>query len=1254
MVGIQATNGLITGIPITETVKQLIEVEAQPRDLLVSRTELINDEASAIAELTASVLSFQFTAKKFQASSLFNTTKATSANTTFLSTTVTGTPKAGNYQFTPIRTAQSQQLLSSGVASLTQALTPGKFEISHGPKLDDGLSLDALNGGQGVQRGKVRITDRSGSSAAIDLSYAQTIDDVLDAINSNDDIQVTASVDGDRIKLTDTSGQTTSNLIVQGVGSGSTATDLGLAGINTASDSATGNDILRLHTNTQLSQLNDGNGISSNRNGADLSVSLKDGTTLEIDLGSAAAPEDFATTSLTPSDSRLNFTSVQSGSEYDGVQIIFEDNASVTKGNESVVFDGSGKTLTFQIEVGKTTASDIISALANDPTASQYFTASTVNSGTGSGIIDPAKDGVTTSATTANAAATTTSVDPNAAITLTAATAGGDYDDVTIVFVDDAGVTAGSETVVYDDSDPGNKTLTIHIDAGNSTGTNVIDAINNDPTVSALFSASNGSGSDGSGLVDVTDTGVTSGGVLQSSATTSNDSANAQVNLTAKVKGADYDGYTLSYVADGAVTQGSEVVEFDQEAKTITVRIAEGATTAQDVVAALNGNTSVAAYFTAGKPASATGDRIVNATATGTTTKGAASEESEPQTLGDLIDAINAADPSKLRAQLSADGDHIELLDLSTDNGGTFSVSSINDSSTAEDLGLTGSASGSTITSRRLQAGLKTTLLTSLGGGNGLGTLGSISITDRSGASASVDLSGAETVEDILELINGSGLAVEASLNPAGNGISITDNSGAFASNFVIQSADATNTADLLGIEHDSSELTTNSGSLHRQFVNENTKLDDLKGGSGIERGKFLVKNSTGNTRLFDLTNTENIQTIGDVIDLINSELTLNVEARINDNGDGIVLIDKSTGSGKLTVTEGGSTKTAEGLGLLGTGVEKEIDGVNRYVLEGSEVTTIEIETGDTLEDLIDKINDADVGISATSLNTGSGATPYRLSLVSTKSGEKGRVILDSSDSQFSFEEIVEAQDALLLFGSTSNASAGILTSSSSNRFTGVLDGVTLTVNQASTTAVNVNVAVSDEPLVKAAQEFVDQYNALRSKLDEHTFFNESDNSTGVLFGSNEALRIDTELGNLITSRFAGLGKFQSLEQLGFEFNDTGKLSFNSTKLKSAFEQDPDAVENFFLKETTGFAKKVFDLTETFAGAGRSLLVSRAQTLQARADVNTDRIKAMTERLERRSKQLLEQFYNLETTIGKLQSNLTAINGISYISPDGT
>ena len=72
--------------------------------------------------------------------------------------------------------------------------------------VDDGVALDQLNAGQGIERGKIRITDRSGATAVVDLRFAATVDDVLAAINSNETINVTASTLGDSFQLVDGSG----------------------------------------------------------------------------------------------------------------------------------------------------------------------------------------------------------------------------------------------------------------------------------------------------------------------------------------------------------------------------------------------------------------------------------------------------------------------------------------------------------------------------------------------------------------------------------------------------------------------------------------------------------------------------------------------------------------------------------------------------------------------------------------------------------------------------------------------------------------------------------------------------------------------------------------------------------------------------------------------------------------------------------------------------------------------------------------
>lgn len=1026
---IQANTGIISGIPITETVKQLMQIEARPRDLLKSRASTLEKQQVAITELTATVIAVQLAARNLAKASVFDFKNVESSNKSLLTATANGTPAEGTYRFAPVRQATSQQLLSTGFATKTEPIGAGEFTLQYGGYLDEGVALDELNGGNGVQRGKIRITDRSGASAVVDLRFAQTIDDVLHAINTTDSIQVTAVADGDRLRLIDRSGGTTSNLKVQEVNGGSTASDLGLASINVAASEATGKDISKLYAGMSLDRLNDGNGLSIRSELADLNVTFRDGTSLALDFRRKLRPENFATA--------------------------------------------------------------------------------------------------------------TTTGDPDAQITLTAKTKGADLDGVRLQFVDDPGVTAGSETVVYDDSDPGNKTLTVHIDAGATTADQVIAAITGDATVGALFTAARATGSNGTGLVTVNDTAVTSGG--------------------------------------------------------------------------------------------------------------AALEARNEQTLGQLLQTINEADPTRLKAELSADGDRIVLTDLTNDLGGTFEVTSTAGGTLAEDLGLTGTAVGGTLTSERIHSGLKTTLLRTLGGGDGLGTLGSIEITDRSGASAVVDLSGAETLDDILTAINDAGLGIEARVNAARNGLEIVDTTGAVSNNLKIASNDATDTAAKLQIAIDDATDKVNSGNLNRQIISENTLLSSLNGGQGIARTSFFVNDSNGATAVVQLDK-DSIQTIGDVLDAINA-LSIGVEARLNATGDGIDIIDTAGGSNLPSVRDIGNGTATKDLHLT-DGKEITVDGETRKVVQGSFRLRVEVSETDTLEDVVTKIKELGGGFTASILSDGSGQTPHRLSIQSTIVGKQGSLLVDSTYG-VRFEELTRAQDALLQLGAGGDG-AGVLVTSKSNTFENVVAGINVTIVDESTEAVTVTVSQSDSSLVSTAQQFVDQYNKLRDKLKSLTFYNETDKTTGVLFGTMEALRIDTESASLLSGRFFGVGDIQSLKEVGLDLKDDGQLTLDAEKLKAKFASDPAAVKAFFTAEKRGFAAKVDDLMEDFAGINNSLLVSKTRSLIDRIAIYNDRIANWDVRLTRKQESLLKKFYNLETTLGKLQTNMNAIAAIQYIPPVAT
>ncbi len=589
------------------------------------------------------------------------------------------------------------------------------------------------------------------------------------------------------------------------------------------------------------------------------------------------------------------------------------------------------------------------------------------------------------------------------------------------------------------------------------------------------------------------------------------------------------------------------------------------------------------------------------------------------------------------------------LTDLTTDNGGTFSVTSATGGTLAEDLGLTSAAAGDVITGRRLIGGLKGPLLTSLGGGSGLGSLGQLSLTDRSGATATVNLASAETLNDVIELINGSGVGMAASINTARNGIALRDTTGVTTGNLIVANADATNTADKLKLTVDAAQQSVDSGSLHLQVVHENQALATLNNGKGVSLGSFLITDSTGKTGGVNLRTAE-AESVGDVIDLING-LDLAVEARINLTGDGILLIDTGGGEGTMEVRESGSGRTAGDLKILGQATEVDIGGTLTQVIDGATTTTLEIDAEDTLQDVVDKINALDMGLTASVFQSGSGSTPYRITLSSRLSGAAGEMLLDTSQFGLQFQDIVSAQDAILQVGSADALGAGILATSSSNRFTNVLDGVQLTVNGASDTPVNISVAQSDQNLVSAAKMMVEQYNKLRDKIDDLTYFDAESGTTGILMGSNETLQIESRMSRLVTSRFFGNGPIESLAELGISVNDQGKLELDELKLQDKFAEDPEGVQQFFTQKDTGFVAKFNATIDSLAGEGdSSLLMARTETLQKRIDANTDRIEFFNERLDKERERLMNYYYKLELVISKIQSNLSAIESIAPIT----
>ncbi len=908
MTRIQSTTGLVTGLDIDGLVNKLVDISAANRNRLRTRTDKLMMQQVAAATLGGLVASVRVSVNALGKASNYQALKVASSNATALSATLTGTPAVGTYEFTPLQAAQGQKNLSTGFKSTTEAIGAGTITVRFGDHVERGASLSLANGGVGITRGSIRIGDRSGAVATINLSTARSIDDVLAAINGNTTINVTATTRDGRIVLTDNTGQASANLRVLEMPGGRTAASLGLSGIDTASNVGEGADVYGLFGDLDLDYLNDGSGVRFNSVLPDVGYVLRDGTTGTIDFNPLDSP--------------------------------------------------SGK----------------------------------------------------------------------------------------------------------------------------------------DDTIAKIL---------------------------------------------ARI-GADSDG--------------------------------------------------------------------------------------------------------KLKAEIAADGRRLVVTDL-TEGEGEFTLTALNDSAALVDLGIDQPAVDGVITGGRILGGLRTVTLSSLNGGQGFGELGAIQLTDRSGASAVVDLSGAETLEELIETINSAGVAVRAQINQARNGIELVDTSGSTAGNLIVADADGTNSATKLQIAADVSNSTVNSGDMHLQIISRNTLLSSLNGGKGVAVGQFMVADSTGSGAAAAIR-VGLTDTVGDVIDAIN-RLHLAVKAEINATGDGILLRDTAGGSSTIKVTELGGG-TAADLGLLGWGKLVDVEGESQQQIDGSMTRTLTIGASDTLEDLQETINALGAGFSVSTISDGS-VRPYRLMLASDRAGQAGALVIDTSQAAFSFSVTAEAQDAMLAYGAAANTASAVLVASRDNTFSNLVNGMTLKIGEATGTTVSVTVSASYATVKAAAQSFVENYNKYRQYLSELTAYNSATEERGLLNGDVTILRMETQLTRLVTSRFNVGGSYGMLEQIGICFEEDGTLSYNDSMLDAALEYDPKSLEQLFATKETGATARFATLIEQLAGEANSLLSRRLDALDDRITDDEARIKRMDASLEVERERLLMSFYNMELAVSRIQSNLGTLDSIGWI-----
>ena len=257
-----------------------------------------------------------------------------------------------------------------------------------------------------------------------------------------------------------------------------------------------------------------------------------------------------------------------------------------------------------------------------------------------------------------------------------------------------------------------------------------------------------------------------------------------------------------------------------------------------------------------------------------------------------------------------------------------------------------------------------------------------------------------------------------------------------------------------------------------------------------------------------------------------------------------------------------------------------------------------------------------------------------------------------SSTAGVEFAQTSEARDALISFGAN-ELGGGVLVSSSTNRFTGLVDDLEITINGSSTAPVTIDVAENGSGIALQIETFVEQYNKLRDQYDELTVFDANTNQVGLLFGSSIAIRMEQGYSRLFTAivRRSGTGAIQSLPELGVRLNERGQMTFDRQQFERALTNNPQAVKEFFTDPVDGFATRAKAMADSLAGVENGSLLARNNALQQNIEQNAARIEAMDLRLERERDRLLRQFDAMEQAIARMQRQMTSISQLQPLAP---
>lgn len=311
-------------------------------------------------------------------------------------------------------------------------------------------------------------------------------------------------------------------------------------------------------------------------------------------------------------------------------------------------------------------------------------------------------------------------------------------------------------------------------------------------------------------------------------------------------------------------------------------------------------------------------------------------------------------------------------------------------------------------------------------------------------------------------------------------------------------------------------------------------------------------------------------------------------------------------------------------------------------LVAGSSEYTIDLTGRNNLTGLRDAINNLGAGVTATVLTTGTGATPYYLSVTANNPGATTLQLIDDPGGAATSLLSAGNQGADTVFKLN-----GVDVRKNTTLINDVVPGVTFNILDTTSggETVNVTVASSRSQMASALSDFVNAYNGVADQVNAQVGRN-----AGLLSGDFLIRETQDKLRGLASYTGAS-GSVKGLADLGIEFDSGGVATLNQTTFNNLSDSQISDAFNFLGSTTDGFgglAAGLVNISDSATGLAKIQL----DNYDAADRRLSDQIATLTGRASEMQKSLAARLQAADALLASLQSQqsiVTAqINSLNY------